>query len=379
MAEVENSPETVDGTYMVSHDDVRSVIRKSGGSIFFTEQLAQEIESMYGDRNLHGIDRDGWADGYDTTEIMAASGDDYDVVKMIGSHPDAQPTVNGNLTLHKIGRPGTALIANAAFLTGVRTAVTSAMVLNKVRPEAQTMLIIGAGEQGLEHAFAAEVLIPGLKRVIFRDIDEEIAGRAAEKFDYVTRRVSEKRGVEPTDVASVASGDSSVDAEADIIVTATYGMEEVLTATRLKDGVAIAAVGADMVGKKELGDDVYERAKFVTDELRQSLREGELQHASAQLGVSQEERDAVIYYGSLLGGRIIGITELLENPDEFIARPEPITIYDSTGFAGQDLAVGRLMIRLLDEQSWPKVQFHPPRKMGLAEYFGYDPKNSRET
>lgn len=232
------------------------------------------------------------------------------------------------------------------------------------------MLVIGAGEQGLEHAFAAEVLTPGLKRVIFRDIDEETATRATEKFDYVTQRVSDERGVKPTGVESVSADDASAEEEADIIVTATYGMEEVLTSDRLTDGVAIAAVGADMEGKRELGDGVYGNAKFVSDELKQSLREGELQHASLLLGVSQEERDTAEYYGSLLGGRIIGITELLENPDEFISRPEPVTVYDSTGFAGQDLAVGHLMIKLLEQQSWPKIQFHPPGRASLASLLG---------
>jgi ornithine cyclodeaminase len=370
MAEVEQGPEAVSGTYLLSHNDVRSVIAKSGGSISFIERLAEEIEVMYGDKNLHSIDRQGIADGYDTSEIMAAGGDDYDVIKVIGSHPDARPTVNGNLTLGKVGRPGTALIVNASFLTAVRTATTSAMVLHKTNPEAETMLVIGAGEQGQEHAFAAEVLIPGLKRVMFLDVDEEVSRRASERFDYVTQHVAEKRGVNPTVVESIPAEDSSIEQEADIIVTATYGMEEVLTAERLKPGVVVAAVGADMVGKRELRDDVYKNAKFVTDELKQSLREGELQHASLILGVSQEERDATKYYGSLLGCRIIGITELLEELDIFRARPEPITIYDSTGFAGQDLSVGRLMMKLLEEQSWPKIQFHPPGPVTLASLLG---------
>lgn len=90
MAEVEQGPEIVGGTYLLSHDDVISVIKDSGGSMVFTERLAEEIEAMYGDRDLHGIDRYGWVDGYSTTEIMAAGGADYDVVKMIGSNPDAR-------------------------------------------------------------------------------------------------------------------------------------------------------------------------------------------------------------------------------------------------------------------------------------------------
>ncbi|HEX5797705.1 MAG TPA: hypothetical protein VFX86_04940 [Candidatus Saccharimonadales bacterium] len=370
MAEIETSPEAIGDTYLLSHDDMRSVIAGSGGSMSFIEQLSQEIQSMYVGKELHTIDRVGFADGYDTTEVMAAAGDDYSVVKHIGSHPNAQPVVNGNLVLQRVGRPGVALIANAAFLTAVRTAVTSAMVLNKVNPEAETMLVIGAGEQGLEHACAAEVLIPGLRRVIFRDIDEKVAGRAVEKFDYVTGQISRKRGVNSTHIESVSSNDSSSEEKADIIVTATYGMEEVLTPERLKSGVVIAAVGADMVGKRELSDDIYSRAKFVTDELRQSLREGELQHAAGQLGISHKEKEKAGYHGKLLGGRVIGITELLESIGTFRERPETITVYDSTGFAGQDLAIGRLIVKLLEEQSWPKTQFHPPRPVTLTSLLG---------
>jgi ornithine cyclodeaminase/alanine dehydrogenase-like protein (mu-crystallin family) len=230
--------------------------------------------------------------------------------------------------------------------------------------------VIGAGNEGQGHAFIISLLTPGLRRILFRDIVPEHAEAAVEEFKPVADYLHKERGTELI-VAEVADPDDQrVELESDAIVTATMATEEVLSNPNFKEGIVIASVGADMIGKQELGSAIYDQAKFVADDLRQSLREGELQHAAKHLGIRKIQREGATYHGSLLEGRIIGITNLLENPQAFIDRPEPITVYDSTGFSGQDLAVGRLMMRCLDGLSWPKVQFHPPRtNMSFSELF----------
>lgn len=367
------SSQEIAPTYVLSHKEIEEVIDKVSAQRFVSE-LANEIETMYGSTDLEAADRFGWPEDFKTLEYMMCADDDYEVVKVIGSTPGAPVTVSGTMSLSRRNEPGTVLLCDASVLTATRTATTTAVVLNKLNPEVETLSVIGAGWEGREHAFVLALLSPSLERVMFRDVAAEASEAAARDLNEIAGQIAELHGVKPLVAEAVSIDDHRVERSSDAIVTATLAQSTVLPDAPFKQGVVIAAIGTDMIGKQELDPAIYGRAKFVADELRQSLREGELQHAAGQLGITDDEREAATYHGSLLGGRVIGITDLLRAPERFARRPESVTVYDSTGFSGQDLAIGRLMVRLCDEQAWPKIQFHPPRSdMTFLELMGLPP------
>lgn len=377
-------PIPIEGSYILF--DERQVAGFIGavGVVPFMEGLRDEIEAVYREPGLTGAPRSNMlstAEGkFGTMEVMTCSGPDYTVMKRIGSDPDraaeGRPTVYGDMYVIEGGTGQTRLICGAVHLTAMRTAVTTALVLDRLKPGLETLSVVGTGVQGLSHAFAIAALSPEVRRIRLRDMD---LSRARQGSERLRNALDMQLGGRATsiEVEAVPENDRSVERDSDAIVTATFGLPEqapVLASSWLRPGNVIAAVGADTPGKRELDNQIYWQARFVTDELRQSLQEGELQHATAGLDIFSgyaKELDFSNYHGWMAGGRVIGITELLEDTDAFTDRHEPLTVYDSTGFSGQDLAAGRLMLRLLKESGYPQqLQFNAGPDISLARFLG---------
>lgn len=335
--------------HMLPYTEVGRIISEVGLPAFISE-LSDEIAAVYRDPAVESLDRTGWNKGFSTSEVMLCQDENYRVCKIIGSNPETDdgPTVAGTMVMYGRDQASPLLMCDATLTTALRTATTTALVLGELKPGIETLSVIGTGFQGQSHAVAAALTLPGLKRILLRDIQPGVAEEARDGIQAMLKGASDGEHSD-IDIAIAGLDDPAVETEPDAIVTATFGTKEVLTdPDRLKRGVIVAAIGADMAGKRELNPEIYRKAKFVTDELRQSLREGELQHAAKQLGITELHEPLISHHGSLLGGWVIGVTELLEDPTDFMNRDEHITIYDSTGFAGQDLAVGKLLLRMLE-------------------------------
>ena len=383
-------PLPIEGTYMLlGEQQVASFVGQTGVTSFIHE-LAEEISAVYREPGVSGMDRShianvGGESGYATSEFMGCRADDYVVLKRIASDPDRAkenlPTVWGEMFCMETSEGSMRLMCGASFVTMMRTATTAALAVSRLQPNPETLSVVGAGFQGMTSALAVATMSPGLRTVLLRDIDASAANHKAKELQEIFRN---QLGVERASgirVEAVPADGDRLELESDVIVTATFGLPDrppALSSSDLKPGVVIVALGADMVGKRELDPAIYEGAKFVSDELGQSLREGELQHAGKLLGASQDDvsRDRygyVNFHGSLLGGRVIGLTELLEDTKHFSDRPEDITVYDSTGFAGQDLAAARVLLRLLKASDYPEsLPFNgPPGIRGFADFAGF--------
>ena len=383
-------PVPLEGTFRLDLDPeldpetkVASIVRQFGTAPFI-EELADEIKAVYTEPGIARGDRSAFAviggeSGYATSEMMVAAGNDYTVYKHIGSDPDRRSkglrTTWGEMFCVESATNQMRLICGAGFLTMLRTATTTATVLEALRPEMRTLGVVGTGDQGGAHVMSSLILSPTLDTVLLRDRYFSRAERVATKLGAMAQQLLGEERAEALTIKAIKKGDKELESESDAIVTTTLGLPgqplALSSADELKEGVVIGAVGADMVGKRELDFSLYERAKFVTDEFAQSLREGELQHAAPRMRISREDiydRDASSFHGSLLDGRVIGITELLNDPESFAARPESMAIYDSTGFAGQDLAVVRLLLRVLKAGGYPQDRpFNAPPGRSLSQ------------
>lgn len=70
--------------------------------------------------------------------------------------------------------------------------------------------------------------------------------------------------------------------DADIIITTTGSKAPLIQKDWVQAGTHIVCIGADMEGKQEIDERLFEDSKVVVDSLAQCTKRGELQHAVQQ-------------------------------------------------------------------------------------------------
>lgn len=363
--------------YVLSYQDVAKALSKvSLGQLI--AKLADQIEAVYKDSEVKPVKRLGWSKPPDALEIMGCQAADFTCVKLISSVPaiNGSPTVTGTLVCADRDTDQAQLVCDAAFLTPLRTAAASAVVMRRVVPGAHSLGIVGVGLEGIAHAVALACMADSIEAIRLLDIDQTQAERAAHEIRYLLNRdgLLDKRSIQ-IETCEAEQGLYN----SDVLVTATFAEHhrDVLKETeRIPDGTFVAAVGADLKKKRELPDQLYDRAKFVADDLQQCLEDGELQYAKTDRCSAEEEMRITDHRGSLGGGRILSVADFLANPELFLDRDEGITIYDSAGFSGQDLAMARVMMDLLDESDLERQPWNPPGSRSLVDLLGCGPLSS---
>ena len=206
-----------------------------------------------------------------------------------------------------------AILSDGGWLTEMRTAAASAVTAEALaRPDSRALAILGGGFQA---AFQVEAL---------RDV-----------FDLETVRVWSRTSetaqtfADANDAEVAPSVADAVD-DADIVICCTPSRAPLLEASMLAPGTHVVAMGADMVGKRELGADVVARADvYVYDSTEVTSRVGELQHVP----------DAV--------GRAIDLGDLLTGRAEGRTADNQITVADLCGLGIQDAAMAQLVMSRL--------------------------------
>ena len=234
-------------------------------------------------------------------------------------------------------------VVEAAAGNGFRTAAADALAVQTLaRADARVLTVVGTGHQARYEARAAF-------RV--REFDHVlVAGRSPEAAAALADELREDLGSalaadgEPLAGApgSAASAAASVTVEAtgieegvrqaDVVVTATNAVAPVLAADWVRPGTHISAMGADGSGKQELAAALYERGTLFCDLPDQSRTIGEFSHAAPEVPVTA--------LGSVLTGDAPGRTD-----------DRQITVFDSSGFALQDLAFAEAILRRADDSA----------------------------
>lgn len=202
-----------------------------------------------------------------------------------------------------------AVLCDAGLITDMRTAGASAVAVDVLANPGPIILgLVGTGTQALWHARAIAHV---------RDITEiKIWGRNPNKVEAAVDRVSAEMKMK---VAAVTLREV---AACDVVVTATPANEPVLTDEALRPGTVVIAMGADAVGKRELGPRILAQSTMiVTDSMTQCRAVGELQWAT-----NDAAQIRTVELGAILTGGEAGRRS-----------PEDIVIFDSTGVAFQDV------------------------------------------
>ena len=244
---------------------------------------------------------------------------DYVAVKVNGNFPGnlaefGLPTIQGAIMLAD-GSNGVLLaILDSIEVTLRRTAAASALAARLLaRPESQTLLICGCGEQGRAHVTALREVLP-LQRLLLWDRDRDLA-------EALASELAETIGVEAAAVRELAPAARS----ADVIACCTTAREPFLKLGSVKPGTFIAAVGADNPDKSEIAPPLLAAATVVADSLDQCAAMGDLHHAIAAGTMTEADVHAEL-------------AEVVAGTRRGRRSPEEIIIFDSTGTGLQDVA-----------------------------------------
>ena len=118
----------------------------------------------------------------------------------------------------------------------------------------------------------------------------------------------------------------------DVLVTVTPSRRPLVKRSWLTPGVHINAIGADAPGKQELDWQILRHATVVVDDGEQAIHGGELNVPIRRGQFSPKRIHATL--GEILIGRASGRT-----------RPDEVTVFDSTGLAVHDVALGAEVVR----------------------------------
>jgi len=165
-----------------------------------------------------------------------------------------------------------ALLADAGYLTDLRTAAVSALVARELRREDAALGILGTGIQArLQARMHAEVLPLETIRIWGRTPDR--LARCVEDLRNALPRIDVAASASPADVAKRAR----------LIVTVTAARAPLLRSGDLLSGTHVSAVGSDAPGKQEVDPEILRRADLLlVDSRSQCERLGEMQHAIDQ-------------------------------------------------------------------------------------------------
>lgn len=210
-------------------------------------------------------------------------------------------------------------VVEAASANALRTAAADALAVETLaRTDARTLSILGAGHQAYYDAMAVTAVRSFTQLLI--------AARLREAAERLADRLARDTGI-----ASRAVDVEEACRRADVLITATSSTEPLFDADWIGAGTHISAMGADGPGKQEVPVEIYERARLFCDISTQSRSIGEFQHAPAST--------PDIELGLVLHGHQAGRTA-----------EDEITIFDSSGFALQDLTLAKALLAAAGEQ-----------------------------
>lgn len=298
-------------------------VRLAAGEVRQPPVLSLEIPSAHGEMDV----KTAYVQGWSSFCLKVSTG-------FFRNPERGLPSASGLMVVlsAETGRPQ-AILLDEGYLTDLRTALAGAVAARALsREDARHAAIVGAGAQA-RWQLRALARVRSLERVSLwarrRDAAEALA-------DDVRQESAVEVGVHDELAAALA--------EADVVVTTTPSREPLLTASMLRPGMHVTAMGSDGHGKRELAPEVLRRADaLVVDDPEQSRRIGELQGMLA-------DAPAPVALGAVLAGRAPGRRH-----------PEQITVCDLTGTGVQDTVIARWALARATDGTADRIGRRPRR------------------
>lgn len=266
--------------------------------------------------------------------------EDYAACKCISVFP-ANSKTNGAFSSHQgavllwetKNHGELVLLADAHEVTKIRTsaasaAATKAILGSSKLENAETLAIVGTGDQAHSHAEAMAEILPNLKNI-------RLYGRSAEKAATLQKDIL-STGFKKESAPKVTIHTSVEDCvkDADVVCTVTAATEPILFDKFLKEGCHVNAVGACQPQFRELGpcvfQNVFQRVVY-TDSVE---------------ACQQEPGDVLEYLKSCVGDapQFVGIGDVLAGRQEVAGTGSGrYTLFKSLGIALEDLFAAKVL------------------------------------
>jgi ornithine cyclodeaminase/alanine dehydrogenase-like protein (mu-crystallin family) len=315
-------------TLLLSKDDLRSLVLAVGLDRLMDLGI-ERIERLLHEQASDALEirqRQGFVDTAAKPSVMEwmpiLRRGHHSLVKHVGYHPsnpDARdlPTIVSVLTLFDESSGHLRFICDGTFLTAVRTGAASAIASRYLAaPESRTLGLVGCGVQAVTQLHALSRIFP-LATVLYFDNDSS----AQASFPERAARF---------DVDLIPASLNEIAARSDIICTVTSVAPHagpVIDLTTCQAWLHVNAVGSDLPGKTELPLQFLRDSLVVPDFTSQASHEGESQQLeTGEIGPE--------------------LHQVVRDPARFAAWQRRHTVFDSTGFALEDLAVLELVEEL---------------------------------
>ena len=283
------------------------------GAEALTVRLADRIERDFRRwREFAKTERIASHTPFGVIELMPVSDADLYAFKYVNGHPSNPArgfqTVTAFGVLADVHNGYPVFISEMTLLTALRTAATSAMAARLLaRRDSRVMAMIGAGSQAEFQALAFRGVL-GIDRLRVHDVDPA----AVDKLE---------RNLAPLGfgvVRCASAAEAALGADVVTTCTADKTMARVLDDADVAAGTHVNAIGGDCPGKTELDPRILERGPVFVEYAPQTRVEGEIQNAPG-LPVTE--------LWEVLAGRAPGRID-----------PAQVTVFDSVGFAIEDLS-----------------------------------------
>ncbi len=272
-------------------------------------------------RHAHGLPRPGEPDS--TLLMMPAwMGDgSHGGVKIVnvvpGNAKRGLPAVTASYLLFDETTGAHVALFDGAALTGRRTAAASALAASCLaRPDAHTLLVVGAGHIGSEMPSAYRAVLPIDKVLVWNPTParaERLAGRLRDK------------GIE----AEARSDLEEAVGEADVVSCATLSTVPLIRGDWLKAGQHLDLVGSFTPEMREADDQAMAQGRVFIDGPAAAVESGDIKGPMA----SGALKDIAGTLYDLCGGRVEGRRSAAD-----------ITVFKSVGLAVEDLAAARVAL-----------------------------------
>lgn len=247
-------------------------------------------------------------------------------IKWVNVHPDNPrrklPTVMAMIVINDPTTGVPLAVMDGLLITKLRTAAAGAVAARALaRRDSSVVGLVGCGAQADAQVRALAAVVRLARVKVWGYLPTE-----AQRFCARMRRQLPRVVFEP-----VATVERCV-RESDIVVTITPSRRPLVQRAWLASGTHINAMGADAPGKQELDPRVLKDAIVVVDEREQAIHGGEL-----NVPVTRRQfrpRDIHASLGDVLLGRTRGRSS-----------PAALTVFDSTGLAVHDIALGHEVVR----------------------------------
>ena len=256
------------------------------------------------------------------------------VVSWFGENPKKDlPALVGTVLVFddKTGAP--IGILDGAHITGMRTGAAGALGAKYLaRPNAETLLLVGAGHAAFFQVAAVLALLPNIKQMLIYD---GLSFENAQKFaSGLPDKLHKSFGFETAGKVSFTAVEdiAAATGQSDIIITVTPAKAPIIKKEWVKPGTHFSCIGADMADKEEIDPALFAGARVFADDIPQCVNVGELEIPIAT-GVIQKENIA-----GEIGEVILGKTPGRQNDEQ-------ITIFDATGTALLDLLTAHLALK----------------------------------